>query len=327
MAARGHYIRAVFFLAYIYFSIQLSPLLGLDLYMPVPQNNPISPAKAALGRKLFSDPLLSRTRDVSCQSCHTPGLSFSDGRKLSQGIMLRNGRRNVPALVNRGYGSSFFWDGRASSLEEQVLQPIQNPDEMDLSLEELAARLSVDREYSKLFERTFGRNLAIEDVARALASYVRTIVSGNSPVDRYVNGDSEALSNESRRGLQIFRGKGNCTACHLGPNFSDERFHNTGVAWSDGAWLDDGRFAVTRIESDRGAFKVPTLREIDRTAPYMHDGSIATLEDVVEFYDRGANANPHLDREIRPLHLSTGEKAALVAFLKSLSGSVREGEY
>ena len=162
-------------------------------------------------------------------------------------------------------------------------------------------------------------------MAQALASYIRSILSGNSPFDRFVNGDPTALSTEQRAGLQIFRGKGNCTACHIGPTLTDEQFHNTGVAWRDGAVLDEGRYGVTARPQDRGAFKTPTLREIVRTAPYMHDGSVAVLEDLVEYYDRGGNANPGLDREIRPLELSGVEKRALVAFLQALSGEIREG--
>jgi cytochrome c peroxidase len=154
---------------------------------------------------------------------------------------------------------------------------------------------------------------------------VRTIVAGDSPYDRYLMGDRDALSAAARRGLRVFRGRGNCTACHLGPNLSDEKFHNTGVAFRDGQFLDAGRAGLTGNEADRGAFKTPTLREIERTGPYMHDGSLRSLEEVIEFYDRGGNPNPHLDPEIRPLGLAPAEKAALAEFLRSLDGTVREG--
>jgi len=154
---------------------------------------------------------------------------------------------------------------------------------------------------------------------------VRTILSGDAPIDRYMNGERDALSEQARQGLRLFRGRANCTACHLGPSFTDEQFHNTGIAWRDGAWLDPGRFAITGEEDDHGAFKTPTLRDVVRTAPYMHDGSLATLEDVIEFYDRGGNANPFLDEELRSLHLTKDEKAALMAFLQALSGAVQEG--
>ncbi|MGH9787312.1 MAG: cytochrome-c peroxidase, partial [Candidatus Acidiferrales bacterium] len=183
-----------------------------------------------------------------------------------------------------------------STLEEQVLRPIEDPNELDLPLEEAVARLGAHADYARLFEGAFGSAPTADDLARALASYVRTILAGNAPIDHYLNGNTEALSEEARQGLRLFRGKANCTACHLGPTFSDEAFHNTGVAWQNGELTDAGRFAVTGTEADRGAFKTPTLREVARTAPYMHDGSLATLEDVLGFYNRGGNLNPHLVR-------------------------------
>lgn len=299
--------------------------LGLDLYMHVPDDNPLTPAKVALGRMLFFDSLLSEDRSLACATCHNPGRAFTDGQPVSVGVFGRKGTRNVPTLVNRTYGASFFWDGRITTLEEQVLQPIQHPKEMDITVGEVVVRLERDQVYPDLFQAVFGREVNDGDLAKALASYVRTILSGNAPVDRYLNGDRHALTERQLQGLRLFRGKGNCTACHLGPTFTDESFHNTGVAWQAGQLLDQGRFAVTGKETDRGAFKTPTLREIARTAPYMHDGSIATLEDVIEFYDRGGNENPYLDGDIRALNLTEEEKAALLAFLRSLSGTVQEG--
>jgi len=283
--------------------------LGLDAYMPIPEDNPLTPEKVARGRNLFFDRRLSRNGKVACATCHDPRRAFTDGRPLAVGVFGRKGTRSAPTLVNRGYGAAFFWDGRVRTLEEQVLKPIQDPNEMDLTIEEASRRVKVSR----------------AELAAALASYVRTILSGNAPLDRYLNGDREALSAEARRGLNLFRGKANCTACHVGPNFTDERFHNTGVAWREGQLRDPGRFAVTGKEADRGAFKTPTLREIARTAPYMHDGSIATLEDVIEFYNRGGNPNAYRDPELRPLNLNTEEKQALVAFLRALSGALRQG--
>jgi cytochrome c peroxidase len=281
--------------------------LGLDLYMPVPEDNPITAEKVALGRQLFFDTRLSRDRSISCATCHRPNRAFSDARPVAVGILGRVGRRNAPALVNRGYGRAFFWDARQQTLEEQVLKPIEDPNEMDFSVEQASSRLG----------------LAREEISRALSSYVRSILSGNSRFDRFANGDRTALSDEEQRGLSIFRGKGNCTACHVGPNFTDERTHNTGVAWrpstgsGQGGFVDEG--------AGRGAFKTPTLREIARTAPYMHDGSLATLDDVVRFYDRGGTLNPYLDEEIRPIGLDTSEKQALLAFLLALSGDLQDG--
>jgi cytochrome c peroxidase len=279
--------------------------LGLDLYMPVPEDNPLTTERIERGRELFSDTRLSRDRTVACASCHDPDRAFTDGRPVPIGVFNRAGRRSAPTLINRGYGRSFFWDGRAASLEEQVLQPIQDTNEMDMTLPEVSARIG----------------MPIEEISRSLASFVRSLLSGDSPFDRFINGDRAALTAEQQNGLQLFRGKGNCTACHVGPTFSDERFHNTGIAWRDGRLQDEGRSAVTKRVEDRGAFKTPTLREIARTAPYMHDGSVLTLADVVEFYDKGGTANPGLDPELRPLHLTAPEKNALIAFLDALTGA------
>ena len=270
--------------------------LGLDLYLPAPEENPLTPEKIALGRELFFDQRLSRDGSVSCASCHDPERAYSDGRAVAIGVFGRQGRRNAPALINRGYGRLFFWDGRVTTLEEQVLKPIQDPNEMDLTLSEAATRVG----------------LTVNEISRALASFVRSILSGDSPYDRFVNGNRAALTAEQQAGLQIFRGKGNCTACHVGPNLTDEKLHNTGVAWRGGR--------LTDIGAGQGNFKTPTLREVARTAPYMHDGSLATLEEVIDFYSDGGRANPNLDTEIRPLHLGPDEKRAVVAFLLALSG-------
>lgn len=274
--------------------------LGLDLYMPVPEENPMTAEKIELGRRLFADPRLSRDGSIACTSCHDPERAFSKAEAVSPGVFGRRGRRNAPALVNRAWGRSFFWDGRVATLEEQVLKPIEDPNEMDLPVAEAAARVG----------------LSSRDVSHALASYVRSLMSGDSPYDRYVNGDRAALSADEQRGLQVFRGKGNCAACHVGPNFTDERLHNTGVAWRDDQLRDSG--------AGNGRFKTPTVREVARTAPYMHDGSLSILEDVVDYYDRGGNKNSYLDPELRPLGLSTAEKRALVAFLRSLAGTTNK---
>ncbi len=306
-------------------AVPLRPPLGLDSFMPVPPDNPLTWAKVVLGRKLFLDPVLSADRSISCASCHDPERSFTDDRPKAVGVYGRVGTRRVPKLLNRGYGRSFFWDGRIPTLEEQVLQPVINSLEMDLSLDEAVRRLDEAPDYVQGFRQAFERQPNRRDLGRALASYVRTILSGGSRYDRYVAGDPEALSELEREGLEIFRGKGNCVTCHLGPNLTDERFHNTGVGYRDGRFDDGGRFGVTGLERDRGAFKTPTLRNADQTAPYMHDGSIATLEDVIEDYDGGGTANPHLDPEIRKLGLTDAEKVALEAFLRALTGTVSEG--
>jgi len=288
--------------ALLLLSLVVRPPLGLDLYMPVPDINPLTPQKIALGRKLFFDKRLSLDGTLACASCHDPKLAFSDGRKVARGINGQVGTRSAPAIVNRGYGKTFFWDGRAKTLEQQALEPILNPKELGMSVPEVESRT----------------RLKIADVTAALASYVRTIRSGDSRFDRYAAGNQRALNDVEKAGLDVFRGKARCTTCHPGPNFTDENFHNTGIAWRDGKLTDQG--------AGEGKFKVPTLREVARTAPYMHDGSLATLEDVVDYYDRGGNANPGLDEDLHPLHLSAEEKRALVAFLRSLSGTIREGK-
>jgi cytochrome c peroxidase len=283
--------------------------LGLDLFMPVPETNPITAEKVDLGRRLFFDRRLSADASLACASCHRPELGFSESLPVSIGVFGRTGQRNAPAIINRGYGRAFFWDGRTSTLEEQVLRPIGESTEMGSDPEAAAARVG----------------LTSDELARALASYVRSILAGDSPFDRYGRGDQAALTHDQELGLTIFRRKGNCIACHIGPTLTDEAFHNTGAAIRNGRLADLGRSMVTGRDEDRGSFKTPTLREVARTGPFMHDGSIQTLQEVVEFYDRGGNPNPQLDPLIRPLGLTSPEKGALVAFLMSLSGRVTEG--
>ena len=282
-------------------AVVLAIPLGLDLYLPFPEENPITVEKTELGRRLFHDRRLSRDQSISCASCHDPERAFSDDRPVAVGVFGRRGNRNVPTIINRGYGRAFFWDGHVDNLEEQVVQPILDSNEMDLTLEEASDRVG----------------LSPDEIANALATYVRSILSGDSPYDRFIKGNRDAFTAEQQLGLQIFRGKGNCSACHVGPNLTDEKLHNTGVAWVSGRLTDKG--------GGLGDFKTPTLREVARTAPYTHDGSLATLEDIVEFYSDGGRKNPYLDPELRPLKLTDDEKTALLAFLRSLTGSVIDG--
>lgn len=275
-------------------------------------------AKIELGRQLFHDPLLSLDRTIACASCHSPAHAFSDTVPFSRGIRDRAPIRNTPSIMNRAYGKTFFADGRTASLEETVLRPIENGREMSLALTELVRRLRSDPDYAGRFEAVYDDGVTESNIGRALATYVRTLRSGDSPFDRFMAGDTAALSPEARAGFRLFIGKGGCVFCHQGPTFTDESFHNTGVSWGS---PDLGRHTVTGDEADRGKFKTPTLRNIELTSPYMHDGSLATLEEVVEFYDRGAQPNPYLDAEIRPLRLSAMEKEALLTFLRSLRGS------
>jgi cytochrome c peroxidase len=287
------------------------------LYLPAPDDNPITAEKVALGRRLFGDRRLSHDGSLSCAICHDPRRAFSNGHNVDA--------RNVPAIVNRGYGTSFFWDGRAASLEQQAAQPLLNSREMGTTREAAVALVGGDRAYRRAFHDVFGHDAAFEDIVRAIACYVRTIRSGNSRFDRYENGRRDILNGEERRGLDLFRGKARCAQCHAGPNLTDESFHNTGVAFREGHLLDEGRFAITFDARDHGRFKTPTLREVARTAPYMHDGSLATLDDVIGYYDRGGNRNTDVDQAIQPLHLSPEEKRAIVAFLRTLTGDIRDG--
>jgi cytochrome c peroxidase len=289
---------------------------GLDEYVPVPAENPITPIKIRLGERLFFDAGLSADRQVSCASCHDPARAFTSGTRLAAGVFGRTGARNVPTILNRAYGQSFFWDGRAATLEEQALGPIENRTEMGLSLAAFTSRLRRSALYQREFAAAFGEHPSATTAARALATYVRAQRVADAPYDRYRAGDRSALSADAARGLSLFRGRANCSSCHIGSNFTDEQFHNTGVSWGS---RDLGRFRVTRQAEDRGRFKTPTLRQLRLTSPYMHDGSFDNLEAVVDFYDAGGNANQWRDTELQPLRLTALEKRDLIAFLLSLS--------
>ena len=294
---------------------------GLSVLVPVPADNPLTAERVALGARLFFDTALSRDRTVACATCHRPDRAFTDGRPVAIGIGGRRGRRNAPTLLNRAYGREMFWDSRAGSLEEQALAPMINPTELGNTHEEIVRRLDASTTYRRLFRLAFGGGeVTIDRAAQAIANFERTLLSGDSPVDRDERHDNRsALTAPARRGRNLFVGKANCIVCHNGPTFSDERLHNTGVGWGREP-VDLGRYEVTLLDEDRGRFKTPTLRDVARTPPYMHDGSVPTLRAVVEFYDRGGTANPYLDARIKPLGLSPSEKTDLVAFLKSLTG-------
>lgn len=285
----------------------------------IPADNPITPAKVSLGMQLYFDRRLSADGTVSCATCHDPAAYFTDGHPTSAGIGGQIGSRNAPTVINATYSYLQFWDGRAGSLEEQALGPIVNPIEMGNTHEAMVAELSGIAGYARQFQEIFGRPVHQDDVARAIASFERTVLSGNSAWDRFNRGETAALTAEARRGLDLFMGKANCSKCHAGFNLSDSDFHNLGVGM-DRPDPDLGRFAVTGEEKDRGAFKTPALRDVQHTAPFMHDGSLATLGDVLEWYDRGGEPNPWLDRRIVPLHLNAQEEADLLAFLRSLDG-------
>lgn len=291
---------------------------GLPRDRPVPKENPLTEKKVALGRKLFFDPVLSSDRTVACASCHDPAHGFAGKEPRAVGVGGKKGLRNAPSLLNRTYGKALFWDGRETSLEAQALKPIVDPLEMNADLAAVVQRLAGDREYAARFRDAFGGEPNEERLAQALASFQRTLLLGGSRVDRFRAGDVAALNAQEKHGLWLWESKGKCWKCHNGPNFTDEDFHNTGVGWGREP-ADLGRFKVTGKDEDRGKFKTPTLRGVALTPPYMHDGSIATLEEVIEFYDRGGEKNPHLDAAMQPLDLTAEDKKSLVAFLKALS--------
>ncbi len=315
--------------------IQIAAPLGLPP-VPIPTDNPPTAETVALGRKLYYDTALSVDNTVSCATCHNPQLGFCDGRPVSIGVRGQQGVRNAPTVINAAYYTTQFWDGRAPSLEKQAGGPMVNPVEMGHTLAGVEGKLSAAPAYRAEFKKAFGEDvITIDMVEKSLASFERTMVSGNSPFDRYMyGGDNHALSVSARLGLEVFRNpkKGNCVVCHtIGDSyalFTDNKFHNLGVGVKLGMdgeeiFTDVGRFKVTSVEADKGAFRTPSLRNIALTAPYMHDGSDKTLKEVIDFYIGAGNSNPYRDKEIHSLDFLTGqERADLQEFLKSLTGEI-----
>lgn len=312
--------------------VEVAAPLGLPP-LPVPADNPPTAASVALGRRLFFDPKLSSDNTLSCASCHNPAFYYGDGRKVAKGVGGQTGPRNTPSVLNAAYSRTQFWDGRAATLEAQAGGPIANPKEMNLPHEMAVARLNADPSYREEFGRVFGPGeITMTKVEQAMASFERTLLSANSPFDRYqYGGDRKALSESAVRGLAVFtdKNKGNCATCHtVGEKFAlftDDKFHNLGVGVNaEGELTDLGRYEQTRNDADRGAFRTPSLRNVARTAPYMHDGSLKTLREVVDFYIGGGNSNPHRDPEMKPLPLKPQERDDLIAFLESLTGDLPE---
>jgi cytochrome c peroxidase len=299
--------------------------------VPAPPGNPPTAETVALGRRLFYDPQLSSDGTIACASCHNPSFGFTDGSRFSRGVGGKLGTRSAPTVLNAAYNRLQFWDGRAASLEEQAAGPIANPIEMNEPHDLCVSKLERDLAYVKQFEKAFGPGgITLERIEKALAGFERTLLSANSPFDRYQYGhDPTAMSAAAIRGLAIFKDpqRGNCATCHtIGENyalFTDGKFHNIGVGVdSSGELTDLGRYEQTKVESDKGAFKTPTLRNVARTAPYMHDGSKKTLKEVVDYYVGGGNSNPELDKEIKELKLSRQDREDLVAFLDALTGEL-----
>jgi cytochrome c peroxidase len=288
--------------------------------MPVPPDNPMTVEKVELGKQLYFDKRLSGDGTVSCATCHDPAKGWTDNAPFSTGMKGQKGGRSAPTVINSGYALVQFWDGRAKSLEEQALGPIANPIEMGEKLDSVVKKLNAVPGYKAQFQKVFGTDATADAIAKSIAAFERTIVSGNAPFDRYEAGEKTAMSAAQVRGYEIFRGKAQCTNCHVGFTQSDSLFHNLGVG-IDKPNPDTGRMQVTKDPKDKGAFKTPTLRDLTKTAPYMHDGSEATLQTVIEFYNKGGNRNPNLDPKMKPLNLTDNEKLDLLAFLKALDGT------
>ncbi len=320
----------------------------------IPLSNPMTRGKVELGKQLYFDQRISKDATVSCASCHDPAKGWTDNRTTSVGIKGQRGSRNAPTVLNTVYGRSMFWDGRAPSLEGQAQGPIQNKIEMgDQSYKQIVERLRGISGYREQFLKVFGTDVNLDGMAKAIAAFERTALSGNSAYDKYGSfnpdepgtaGALKALTESQKRGMVLFglqlldddpfkpkvdaslQKKANCTACHAGANFSDEMFHNIGIGADEktGKLADIGRWEISPIgaknPAEKGAFKTPTLRDITRTGPYMHDGSEKTLEQIVEYYNKGGNKNPALDADMKPLNLTDQEKADLVAFMKALTG-------
>jgi cytochrome c peroxidase len=310
--------------------VQIKAPLGLPP-VPVPPDNPPTAETIALGRHLYYDPILSIDGTVSCATCHGPQAGFADPKPVSEGVQKKTGTRNSPTVFNAAYFNVQFWDGRASSLEKQAEGPVQNPVEMADSLSNVEKKLNADPSYRDQFAKAFGPGpITYEMVEKSIASFERTVISANSPFDRWKYGhDEKAVSPEVKRGFVVFtsKKKGNCAACHLVGEkyalFTDNKFHDIGVGVDAGVITDPGLFAVTQKESDRGLFKTPSLRNISLTAPYMHDGSLKDLKQVMDFYIGAGNSNPNLDKEIHALDFLSGqERTDLLAFLQSLTGGI-----
>ncbi|MEO6724712.1 MAG: cytochrome c peroxidase [Blastocatellia bacterium] len=311
-------------------AVEIKAPLGLPPLL-IQDDNRLTADSIALGRRLFFDVRLSSDNTLSCASCHSPALHFAEGRAVAKGFNGQFGARNTPTLLNAAYNRVQFWDGRAASLEQQVGGPMSNPKEMNQSHEVSVSKLSSDPAYRAEFSKVFGPGtITMRKIEKAIASFEQTLLSGNSPFDRYRYGaEKAAISAAAIRGLAVFsdKNRGNCTACHIiGQKFAlftDGGFHNLGAGMNaNGELTDLGRYEQTRAEADRGAFRTPSLRNIAKTAPYMHDGSLKTLKDVVDFYVGGGNSNPQLDKEIKSLQLTAQERNDLVVFLETLTGEV-----
>ncbi|MFZ5863071.1 MAG: cytochrome-c peroxidase [Nitrospirota bacterium] len=291
--------------------------------VPIPADNPQTPAKIELGKMLFFDPRLSANDHWSCATCHSPSFGYSDGlpRSLGFGDEKELGRHS-PTVINIAYNTAQFWDGRAATMEDQATGPIVASREMNSDPKQMISEVTSIPFYSEKFKEVFGGPPSMKTIGMAIASFERTIVTGESKFDRYAKGDKKALTDQEKRGLTMFISKAACTQCHNGPNFTDSSFQNLGVPQEGPLAEDHGRFEVTKDPKDKGAFKVPSLRNISMTAPYMHTGVFETLDEVVAFYNKGGGSHSNKSPKIIPLNLTDAEQKDLVAFLNTLTGDL-----
>src|SRR5579864_3729272 len=308
--------------------VEQHPVAGLEamkaLYrrpasIPFPKDNPYTPEKLALGKKLYFDTRISVSSAQSCASCHSPAFGWADGLPVGVGFGMAQLGRHSPTIINAAWGAIFMWDGRLANLEEQALGPIQSPGEMNMPIDKLMDRLKSIPEYKPLFATAFpGEEMSPKTLAKAIATYERTVVSQRASFDDLIDGNEKAISEEATRGFVLFNTKAKCSSCHEGWNFTNDGFQDIGLPSDD---IGRGKFAPGVLKMEH-AFKTPGLREIGRRSPYMHDGSLATLEQVVEHYDRGGVERPSRSDLMKPLGLTTDEKADLVAFLRTLTSEL-----
>lgn len=307
--------------------------LGTPPPSPSPDGNPTTPPKATLGLSLFFDPRLSGSVQISCATCHSPELGWADGRAFARGNFQKSLKRHTPSLLGVGHASHLFWDGRQTTLEDQAVEVITNPDEMDAEPGEVVSRLAKEKEfYGPLFQKAFGDdNVTFDRIVQALAAFQRSLRIGRSPFDQFLSGKHEALTDAGVRGLHLFRTKGRCLNCHHGPMLQSDTFHNLGLTYYGRKYEDLGRYQVTDNADDVGRFKTPTLRNVARTGPWMHNGLFPSLEGVLRLYNAGMPRPrpkpaqvgdplfPKTDALLKPLGLTPQELADLKAFLEALN--------
>ncbi len=334
----------------LFFAVLMAPCLSLHAHagaleilppLPISPENPLTPGKVELGKKLFFDRRLSGDGTMACATCHNPETGYTDGLAISLSYPTTRNWRNASSLINLAYNDVFFWDGRATTVEEQALFPIMSAFEMNQNLDFLEEELKEVPGYVTEFQNVFGGEITRERVGMALAAFQKTLVSKNSPLDKYLQGDQKALTAVQKEGFDVFTGKGNCIACHNGPNLTDNKFYNLGVPENIAVEKDPrvsatrrftakvsgykayrtltedpGRYLVTKERKDWKAFKTPTVREVSLTGPYMHNGVFKELEDVIEFFNKGGGDDPGKSPLLKPLHLTDDEKLTLEVFLK-----------